>query len=115
VTSTIATVARAIVAAIFAGVIVWWILEGILFRRLRDDHPEKFREMSEPRVFKNYSPHTTFVLMKFLFCREDINLNDARLTDFTLRMRLFFVVYAAVFVFAIGAVLVLLSGVWAIR
>jgi hypothetical protein len=103
------------VTAIFAGVIVWWILVAILFRRLRSDHPGKFREMGEPRVFKNYPPRTTLVLMKFLFCREDMDLDDARLNDFTLRMRSFFVVYAAVFVIAIGAVFLLLSGMWVIR
>jgi hypothetical protein len=66
--------------------------------------------MGEPSLFMNNSPRTTVVLMRFLFGREDIELNDTRLTKLTNKMRLFFVLYVAAFVLVVGAVFLVRPG-----
>src|SRR5277367_1444676 len=64
-------------AILFALVLVWFYLVTSLFRRLRTDHHAKFVEMGEPSLFVNNSPRTSFLLLRFLFRREDKELRPS--------------------------------------
>jgi TRAP-type C4-dicarboxylate transport system permease small subunit len=84
-------------AILFALVLVWFYLVTSLFRRLRTDHHAKFVEMGEPSLFVNNSPRTSFLLLRFLFRREDKELGDRALTKLTKTMLVFFFIYVLLF------------------
>src|SRR5882724_11677010 len=91
-------------SVLFASVIVWFFLVSGLFRRLRSQHPDKFREMGEPSLFMNNSPRTTIALMKFMFGRQDRELDDPGLSKLTVGMLWFFFCYFVVFISLFGIV-----------
>lgn len=90
---------------VFAGVIVWFVMVSSLFRRLRRDHPEKFRTMGEPGLFLNNTPRTNWTFIRFLFKREDRELSDPSLSRLSRTMLIFFVCYCIVFFGLVAAMM----------
>jgi|SRR5580692_9243838 hypothetical protein len=85
--------AALLIPVVLIGFCVWVWLVHSLYRRLKADHPDKFRDIGEPGIFSNNTRDTNRALNAFLFQREDRALNDSSLS----RLTLFMVAYAVVF------------------
>ena len=86
-------------AVLFLSVFVWFFLVVRLFKLLKSEHPEKYREMGEPTLFWNNSPKTSWELMKFLLKRDYIDMNDPKLSTLGNAMLVFFVLYTLGFLY----------------
>jgi hypothetical protein len=89
---------------VFFGILVVCVPVGFglaawLYSRLERDHPDKYRDMGEPTLFANRSVRTNLALLKFVFRREDLALNDPVLSRLTVLMLCFVVGYNALFLF----------------
>lgn len=78
-------------------VFVWFGLIIYFDRRLKQQHPEKYKEMGEPHLLWNNSAKTTWTTMKFLFKREHKSLDDKTLTLLSDTMLIFLLVYTIIF------------------
>jgi hypothetical protein len=97
-------------AVLFASVLVWLALVSTLYKRLAANHPAKYRQMGEPQVRRN-NPRRGRTLLKFLFAREDRQLNDHQLSRLTAIMLVFFVCYSVVLIFSMITVLLMTPGI----
>ena len=68
-----------------------------LFKKLKLEHPEKYKEMGEPNLFLNNSMKTSWSTLKFLFKREHKGLNDNSLSLLSDFMLVFFAIYTVLF------------------
>ena len=78
-------------------VFVWFAMILVLFRKLKTQHPEKFKEMGEPSLFWNNSMKTGWATLKFIVKREHKGLNDGSLSMLSDSMLVFFVLYTVLF------------------
>jgi hypothetical protein len=97
---------RVLSVVLLASVLIWFGLLSILYRRLAENHPEKYRQMGQPEVLRS-SPRRGRTLLKFIFAREDRQLNDPRLSLLTTIMLVFFICYSIVLVFSMIEVLLM--------
>ena len=95
-------------------VLAWFVCVGKLSRRLRNGHPEKYRQMGLeglwPRSLagwllghNNIKP--VFALLRFLLRGEDIALHDADVSSLTVFMRRFFYVFLFLFLALVFSIL----------
>lgn len=103
----VAALVMLVMAALALAVPVWFVLVSKLFRRLETEHPEKFHEMGDPGIFMNNSPHTTIALTRFLFGREDAELDDEHLVRLARVMRVFYVTASIAMAFVFVSILTL--------
>ena len=90
---------------LFLAVIIGFTFTARLYKILKESHPEKYKAMGEPTLFLNNSPKTSIALMKFLFKREYIALNNPKLTTLGNIMLVFFVIYLVGFILLASSVI----------
>ena len=56
------------------------VLAFVTFRRLRRNHPARWRELGEPLLFWNMSARNRFLTTKFLWTSSYRDLNDSQLS-----------------------------------
>lgn len=86
---------------IFVGmgmVVVYFFLLAWMFRRLRVRHPAVYQRLGEPSLFWNNSLKNTWSFYRFLFSSEPRSLDDAAASTVVLLMRIWLVLYLALFV-----------------
>ena len=83
--------------ALFAMVIVWFVLIKLLFNRLERVHPQKYEAMGKPSLFLRNHIAGNWATLKFLIGREHRKLNDSRLSTLSDIMLSFFAIYLLVF------------------
>jgi hypothetical protein len=74
-----ADVKSGLMLSLLFAVASWAVLVFRLCRVLRDRHPTKYETMGRPGVFWTHSPHTSWLLLRFLICREYNLLGDPAL------------------------------------
>jgi hypothetical protein len=79
---------------------IWLFLCSWTFKRLEQEHPEKYLEIGEPSLITRNS-NNTLLFLRFLFKREYGVLNDASLNKTCNFMRWLFVLYILVFAFLV--------------
>lgn len=82
---------------LFASVFVWLGLVSRLYTILATDHPEKYEEMGKPTLFRNNSPRSGWLLVKFVMKREYLALRNQKLAKLGNFMFGFFLVYGVLF------------------
>lgn len=78
-------------------VFIWFGMIIVLFRKLKNVHPTKYKEMGEPSLFWNNSMKSNWALTKFLFKREHKMLHDGSLSLLSDSMLIFIVIYMFLF------------------
>ena len=69
-----------------------------LFKYLKENHPEKFKELGEPSLWWNNSPRNGIRIMKFLFSKDLIFSRNINLSKNRSYARFFLVVGIADFI-----------------
>ncbi len=72
---------------------VWNVNTHRIFRRLKAEHIDKYREMGEPGIFINNNFSTTAKYMKFIFKYEWKKLNDPILNRMCYLMPILLIVF----------------------
>lgn len=78
-------------------------LAAMLFRRLKKNHPAKYRELGEPRMLQPGSLRNYWTLMRFMFTAEHKALNDAMVSRLVIIMRALWIVTLGVVIFVATA------------
>jgi len=78
-------------------VFVWFALCIWTFRRIEKRHPEKYLQMGRPTLFLRNNIENTWLFMKFLWRSEYSTMNDSSLTRICRIMKIFSVLYVALF------------------
>lgn len=78
---------------LFCSVFFWFFLCHRLFNRLATHHPDKYRAMGEPDLFRNNTGSTNATFLKFLWKREWRQLDDPALAKLGGTMRVFAAFY----------------------
>ena len=63
---------------LFILIIVWNILISLLFKRLKAHHPQKFKQLARPNIWRRYPRHN-FLTIDFIWSREYELLYDKEL------------------------------------
>ncbi len=77
---------------VFIMSVVFTMLRMRMYKILEKEHLKKYEEMGKPTVFLRSSISTIFLLIKFLWKREYIELNDKDLTSLGNLMLVLFVI-----------------------
>ncbi|MES2901480.1 MAG: hypothetical protein V4723_17235 [Pseudomonadota bacterium] len=91
------TMLMAACGAMLALALLWFVLMGLLYRRLEVMHSEKYVEMGRPTLFVRNNLRTNYTTLKFLLAREHRGLKDARIGLLADGLLLFTLVYLAIF------------------
>jgi len=83
--------------ALFAMVIVWFVLIKMLFNRLERAHPVKYEAMGRPSLFLRNNIATGWATLKFIVSREHRSLSDSYLSKLSDAMLIYFSVYLLLF------------------
>ena len=92
------TALLAVLMAMFAMVLGWFVMLKILFSRLERLHPEKYEAMGRPSLFLRNNIYTGWMTLRFIGFRQHRPLADATLSKLSDFMLLYFLLYLAVFV-----------------
>ena len=94
----------AIFVAMFAMVLVWFVLVRLLHTRLERSHTAKYKAMGRPSLVLRNNHTTVWATLTFITKREHQSLADAslsRLSDFMLAFLAAYVLLFAVFLFLV--------------
>jgi hypothetical protein len=83
-------------AVVFISAIVWNVMAGSLFSRLKNDHPSIYERLRCPSIFIRRG--NTWLFLKFLLCQEWRSLDDPDLQVLAGRLRILFFCHLALFV-----------------
>lgn len=78
---------------LFVMAIGWLVLVIRVFKILKTDHPQKYREMLGPIPNLWYQPKISLVLMKFIIKKEFRSINNEKLVKLGDLMFGYFIVY----------------------
>ncbi len=105
---TTESAATALLFFLAAMALGWFGLVWLLYRRLEEDHPEKFEAMGSPTLRDNDAA-SAFRLLRFIVGREHLQLEeDAGLRRLGDGMLAYFIVYLVLFLYLVAS---LLAGV----
>jgi hypothetical protein len=82
---------------LFAMAIVWFPTVIWVFRRLRKQHPARYEQLGSPSLIWNNSMRNQWHFFKFAFSGQHRELEDPALTRAVLFMRVWFIIYVALF------------------
>ncbi len=77
---------------------IWFPTLFWFFRRLRIQHPSVYESIGSPSLFWNNSMRNNWLFFKFLWSSRVKELNDLALTRSAVFMRIWLVIYTALFV-----------------
>ena len=63
------------------------VMLGVLYSRLRREHPDHYKEIGEPSLFLNNSISKGFSIRRYLLDKDYLSLQDARVTQLGNRIR----------------------------
>lgn len=92
-------------AFMFVAVLVWFLLCVKLFNSLKERHPETYKNMGSPSLFKNNTFSNNINFLKFLFKKEWQQLGDESIEKLGNIMLSFIIAYSALFIVFIYMVL----------
>jgi hypothetical protein len=91
------TLQAVLFCVLFVSVVVWLATVTWLFRRLRLRHLETFEVIGSPDLFRNNTPQTNWLFLKFLYGPQWKALDDGPLVTVLHVMRWFAVIYMILF------------------
>ena len=83
---------------LLAVVVGWFVLLSRLFKRLRLNHIEKYRQMGEPALLFQTNIATVIATSRFLFSREYRQLGDRTLSKLSRQMLVYLAAMLTLFV-----------------
>ena len=88
---------------LFILIIVWSILLSLLFKRLKTHHPQKFKKLGRPSIWRRY-PGPNFLTIDFIWSREYELLYDKELNHLCRLIKKFMII--ALFTLVISIILI---------
>ena len=85
------------VIGLMAMAVIWFAALAWMFRRLRIRHPTTYESIGSPSLVWNGSMRNSYLFLKFLWSRRIWELNDSTVAHVAVFMRLWLVVYFAIF------------------
>lgn len=80
--------------------IIGFITVDYLFKLIKKNYPAKYKELGEPSLFYNNSIKNNLLFFKFIFFGDYKNLDNRRINSISNFLRIFFVIYSLLFIFA---------------
>ena len=96
----------ALMTLLFIAVIAWLVMCSKLFRILKEEHPQKHKEMGSPSLFINNNLKSNYKFLKFLFKKEWETLSNEKLSSLGQFMRIFLILFVGIFFIIQGSILV---------
>jgi hypothetical protein len=93
-------------SALFAMVVLWFVLVSWVFSRLRKRHPSTYEAMGSPTLFWNNSPRGNWLFLKFLYSSRWRELGDSTVSNIVRFMRVYFVIYLVLFLALVAFVFI---------
>lgn len=76
---------------------IWFVQISKLFKYLDAHHPNEYDAMGKPTLFLNNTPKNNIAFLRFILGSRNTDLDDAHLSKWCHRLKIFFYIYLSVF------------------